>query len=489
MRDSLLVLNFNDLYASALAMRLRNERFDCRILPGDTPVEQVMAEGALGLVLAGDTQGEMPAALDGRLLSCGVPVLAMGDTALALVSLLGGQLGEKEHVGEVETLAFADSVITGEVHDTDRYMSVLRPMLLHEDLVPLAHAEHRVVGFMHRQLPIYGFSFQIEPNDPDGTALLIRFAQDICGCTPWLTENAFISSVKGEVARIVGDQGRAICAMTGGLDSGVAALLAHRVLGDRLQCIFIDSGLLREREAEEFLHYYQQGQNMNILRVNAQDRFEAALHGLTDPAEKSAAIGAVYQQVLDETAAGLPFDAVVRGISANDVLRTGDNYITPGIRTDKPVIAPLKELFKEEIRHIGEALGMPPEIHQAQPFPGTGLALRIMGEVTRPRLALLRKADAIFREEIRQAGLHKKLWKYFVVLYHMNFETDNGSLAIALRAVTISNVAGVVKALPARLPYDLQDRCAARVMQAFPEVVRIVNDITPGKSYSEIEWR
>ncbi|NLD34753.1 MAG: hypothetical protein GX653_07580 [Clostridiales bacterium] len=487
MQDMLLVLNFDSRYASALAMKLRAERIDCRILPGDTPVETVMAQGAMGLVLAGGVSGELPAALDGRLLSGGIPVLGMGDAALAQVQLLGGSLEEAQPVREVATVTFLPSPVTEGLGESERYLNTLRPMLLSEDMQPLAQAEGAVIGFAHGQLPLYGFAFQIEANDPDGMNILLHFAQEVCGCTAWLTDNAFISAARSEIARVVGD-GKALCVLTGGLDSGVSALLAHRALGDRLHGLFIDTGLLRENEKDDFLFYYRDTLGIDIHVAEAQERFCQALEGMTDPQEKTEAITRLYRQVAEEAAADIPHDMVILGTSANDVLRTGDTCVVSPISTQKPVIEPLRELFKEEIRRIGEALGMPPDIYQAQPFPGTGLALRVVGEATRRRLAILRKADAIFREEVRQAGLNKKLWKYFVVLHHHQVSKGEGELALALRAVTISKVSGEVRAMPARLPYDLLEHYTARVLQAFPEVRRVVNDITPGSSYSEIEW-
>lgn len=487
MRDMLLVLNFDSRYASALAIKLRAERIDCRVLPGDTPVETVMAQGAMGLVLAGGMSGELPVQLDGRLLSGGIPVLGMGDAALAQMQLLGGSLEEAQLVREVATVSFLPSPVTEGLGESERFLSVLRPMRLSEEMQPLAQTEDAVIGFAHGQLPIYGFSFQIEANDPDGMNILLRFAQEVCGCTAWLTDNAFISTARGEIAGAAGD-GQALAVLTGGLDSGVSALLAHRALGGRVHGLFIDTGLLRENEKDDFLYYYRDTLGIDMHLVEAQERFYQALEGIIEPQQKTEAILRTYRQVVEEAAAEIPHDMIILGTSANDVLHTGDTHIVPFLRTDKPVIEPLRELFKEEIRRIGEALGMPPDIYQAQPFPGTGLALRVVGETTRRRLAILRKADAIFREEVRQAGLHRKLWKYFAVLYHHRFEKGEGELAVALRAVTISKVAGEVRAMPARLPYDLLEHYAARVLQAFPEVRRVVNDITPGSSYSEIEW-
>ncbi len=487
MDNRLLILNFDNDYASALAIKLRAERIDCSILPGNTGMEELMSQRPLGLVLAGGITGEPPRDMNGRIASAGVPILAMGDAALGLAQLLHARLGEKDPLHAVEKVVLLPSALSDEQAQSDRYLHTVRPLDLPDELAPLALLEgDEVIGFMHRTLPIFGLSFQVEQNDPDGLGLLMRFAQDVCGCSPWFTDSAFISRAKEEVTAL-GSGARAVSAMTGGLDSGVAAVIAHQVMGDRLQGIFIDTGLLREREAEDFLYYYQDTLGMNIHRVNAQDRFIQALAGVAEAEEKTRIIHQLYQQVLEETAAQLPHDAVIGCATAHESLEAARSH-TPAIRADKPILNPLRELFKEEIRHIGETLGMPQEIYQGQPFPGTGLGLRILGEVTRQRLAILRKADAIFREEVKEAGMHKKLWKYFCVLYPMD-EQPKRDLAVAIRAVTTSLSGGTVRTQPARLPYDLQERTAARILQAFPEVKRVVNDITPGKSYSEAEWR
>ncbi|MHC1786024.1 MAG: hypothetical protein AB9880_03025 [Christensenellales bacterium] len=488
MQDHLLVLNFDSRAASAVAMRLRLERIDCRIVPADTSLETILAEAPRGLVLAGDTAGEAPLLAEGRLLAAGLPMLALGDASLALCGLLHGGLGEPQPLQAVESVSFLPSPVTEGLAQSERFLTVMRPMLLSEELKPLATAMGQTIGFMHTALPLYGLSFQMEQNDPDGMGILMRFAQQVCGCTPWLTESAFISAAREQIEQTV-PEGQAICVLTGGLDSAVAALIASKALGSRLDCLFIDTGLLRENEADDFIYYYTQTQRLNIRRVDAQDRFHMALEGLTRAGDKADAIARVYQQVVNEATAEHSFTALIRGTSANDVLRTGDDYVTPGIQTDRPLIEPLRELFKEEIRNVGEALGLPQDIYQAQPFPGTGLALRVLGEATRSRLAILRKADAIFQDEIRQAGLGRRLWKYFAVLFPLSEGEEGPALAVVLRAVTMGTVSGQVRALPARLPHDLQERCAMRVLQAFPEIIKVVNDITPGGSYSQIERR
>ncbi len=484
MRDMLLVLDFSRQYAAAAAIKLRGERIFCRILPGDTDLETVITLEPMGLVLAGGVEGEPPAEFDGRLLRAGIPVLALGDAAVSAAMLLSGETGEALGLHSVQTTRFMASPVTGGLTESERMLETVRPLTLPRDLLPLAVAEETTIGFMHATLPIFGFEFQIEANDPDGTGILLHFAREVCGCTPWWSENAFISAAKSEISEAAGE-GNAVCVMTGGLDSGVTAMLAQQAVGERLRCIFVDNGLLREDEADAFMRHYRDKLSLSIVRVNARDQFLKALKGKTKAADKRRAVSETMQRVLDQTASTLSFDAVIRARSYRGPL-SGD-VTAPCIHTDKPVVEPLRELFRDEIRNVGVTLGMPPEVTSAQPFPATGLALRIVGEVTESRLSVLRGADAAFRDEISQAGLSKRLWKYFAFLYHIPYENEGHPVAVGLRALGAASAAGTNRTIPSRLPYDLLERYVERVRRAYPEVRKIFYDVTPGESLSEDE--
>ena len=488
MRDMIAVMNFDERYASAIAIKLRAEKIYCRIVAGDTPAEEVFALNPLGIVLAGAVSGDIPALLDGNLLRGGMPILALGDAAAAVCELLAGSAQEPVVVQDVETVRLLPSRITEGISQSERMLCVVRPLTLSDDMDVLAQYNETVIGFMHRTLPIFGFQFQIESNDMDGIGILTQFATTVCGCFPWWNEGAFISAAKSEIAEAVGE-GTAICAMTGGLDSGVSAVLAHRAIGDRLHCLFVDSGLLRQGEADRFMEYYSATLGLRITRINAVERFATALAGLSDTDDKRVAISMTMQAVLDEASAGMDYNVIIRGTSANDILRRQDTVASPSLLQGKRMVQPLRELFKEEIRHVGEALGMLPEVYSAQPFPGSGLALRIIGEATPERLAMLREADAILREEIRQAGLHKRLWKYFAFMYHFPQDNDPEAVVIGLRAVSASSASGGMRALPARLPYDLLERCVERIMTGCPYVFKVFQDITPGSILSDLDWQ
>lgn len=484
MQDKLLILNFDNACASTLAKKLRAERIDCHILPGDTPYVELMAHQMLGLVLAGGVSGEVPSGLDDRLLSSGVPILCMGDTALAIAQLLGSELSAKQQLREVVTVTFSPSPLTNDLTQSERYINTLRDIELGENLSGIAAARDQVIGFAHGQLPIYGFSFQLESNDPDGVSILLHFAQDVCNCAEGYSEGDFINAKRAEIEEVI-QEGQALCVINGSLESGVMAMLAHRALGERLHCLVIDTCFMRENELEDLLYYYRETMGMDIRVIDAKDRFCEALTGIKDQQEKYEVISDIYALILKETSREIAHDAIIQPTSASDLLLKSDCFPMPQLESDKPVLAPLRELFKEEIRNIGESLNMPPDMYLAQPFPGTGLALRVMGEVTRQKLAILRKADAIFREEIKKSSLLKRLWKYFVTLRPLSAGAGEEKLTITLRAVTLMTSAGEVRVTPARLPYDLLDQYTARTLQALPEVAQIVNDITPGSSKLE----
>ncbi len=484
MEDLVLVLDFNKQYAAAAAIKLRGEKIYCRIIPGETDLEAVMAQEPMGLILAGGIEGKLLTEFDGRLLRAGIPVLALGDAAASVAKLLSGKAEEALALHSVHKVRFMPSPLTSELAESDRQLRVIRPLTLSKDLLPLAEAGEDAIGFMHATLPIFGLEFQIEPNDPDGTGILLHFAQEVCGCSPWWSDNAFISFAKGEIAEAAGD-GIVACVMDGGLKSGVAAMLAHQAVGDRLRCVFVDHGLLREGEADGFMRQYRDILNLSVIGVSARDRFLEALAGKTSVEDKRRAIQDTMQAVLAETLSGIDPQVLVRSGNFEELYIGRDEY--HALPASKPVIEPLRELFRDEIRTVGEALGLPAEIYSAQPFPSTGLALRIVGEVTAPRLHILRGADALFENEIRQAGLSKRLWKFFVYLYPIPYETSDAAVAMGLRALGAAGPAATDRAIPSRLPYDLLEQYVSRVREAFPEVKKVFYDITPGEGLATDE--
>ncbi|MBR5111733.1 MAG: hypothetical protein IK099_16250 [Clostridia bacterium] len=483
MRDMVLVLNYDDSASRAVTRKLRSERVFCKIVPGNTTLEEIQAQEPLGLLLAGGVAGVTPAGLDGRIPSSGIPMLALGDAAASLLECLGGEVGEPVLQGAVMELKYQESPLLREVENGERLLQCVREMRLPPQVRPLCHAQETVVGFAHESLPLYAMQFQVEQNDPESSAILRNFAFNICGCAAWWDEDAFVSRAVEEIRRLVKD-GRAVCTMTGGLDSGVSAMLAHKALGNRLKCIFVDTGLLREREAQDFLAYYRDEAGMDITCVSAEERFLDALRGVTDPEEKRTAINGLIRRILQETEAGLGgFNALIRGTSCNDVM-FGNRPAAPAAGADVPLIEPVRDLFKEEIRSVADFLGIPQDIIARQPFPASGLALRIIGEVTQERLRILREADAIFRSELARSGAAKRLWQFFAVLLPLpGNEKEN---VLCLRAVYTSERS---QTYAARLPYDVMENVAELIRRDLPNVSRVVYDLTSSENFSSIEWQ
>ena len=482
MSDMVLILNYDDISSRAVARALRAEHICCKIVPPGITRQEVAAREPRGLILAGGVSGGLPAGMDAGLASGDWPVLAMGDAAAMLCRALGGDALETAICGSIGTVSFFRCPLTEGLDDCERLLHNVRRLRLPDFARPLAESQGETVGFLHGSLPIYGIQFTLEQNDTDGMQLLLGFALQVCGCTRWWGCEAFVAQAVEEIGRAVGD-GRALCAMTGGLNSGVCAMLAHRALGERLQCVFIDTGLMRENEASRFLGFYRDQAGLPIVHVQAQERFLEALGGVAEPEEKRRIIGELLRRVLEETAAQLGgFSAVVRSVICTEVMQGAPR---PAVLADLPSLEPLGELFKEEVRRVGEYLGLPAEIIARPSFPGSGLALRILGEVTPARLQTLRAAEQIFQHELAETGQEKRLWQYFAVLGAM--QGSDTHVMIALRAVQSSDAAQ--QAYAARLPYDLLERVAAQILRERPEVKRVVYDLSPATRTDKAEWQ
>ncbi len=490
MRDMVLILSFDGANGRSVARKLRAERVYCKIVPADIAPEEVKNQEPLGMILAGSSQGGL--SLPGfhqELLDMGLPVLAMGDAAAAVCGLLGGQAADTFLEQNAAPVTYqAGLPLFEEVTEGERMMTFVRPLSLEEGLTPAAFTGDAVIGFVHTEKRLYGLQFQVEQNDPDGIMILANFAMKVCGCTPWWDSAAFIQRAVDEIRRVVGE-GTALCAISGGVDSGVCAMLGHKAIGMRLKCIFVDTGLLRKGEGDFVMSYYRDALGLNIVRVDAADRFLRELSGIVDPERKSQTVMRLLQEILNAEVSKTPdVNVLLEGTNYSDysVSPTVETPISVSMRSRKAILVePVRELFKDEIRRVGEEMGMPPELTTRQPFPGAGLALRILGDVTSQRLQVLREADAIFLEEVAQSGQGKRLWQYFAVLSDMALAGLNG-MAISLRAVHASESS---TAMAARLPSDLLERVSGRILKALPQVVRVVYDLTPSRNFAGIEWQ
>jgi len=331
--------------------------------------------------------------------------------------------------------------------------------------------------------PVFGLNLQVDRNDLSGAQLLINFCKNICGCTLWWSNQAFVERAKDEIARAA-QGGDALCAISGGVDSGVCAVLGHMALGHRLHCIFVDTGLLREGERDRVLAFYRDQMGLNVRLIDASAQFQNALDGIFLPHEKEEAIFRLLRNILNEEAAKLPdIRLLIQGANFTDERQSCDFPL------EKPhaqvmLVEPVRELFKDEIRRVGEELGMPPAMTQRQPFPGSGLGGRIMAEITPERLRILRRADAIFRAEIEESGQNKRLWQYFAALALGPYPGDG--YVITLRAMQAVDGA---PSMPARLPSDLLERVSKFIRSELPEVERVLYDLTPSRNYAQADWK
>jgi GMP synthase (glutamine-hydrolysing) len=512
--DEVVVLDYGGQYSQLIARRVRECGVFSELLPHHVGAEEVARRRPKGLILSGgpaSVYADGAPRLDPELLELGIPVLGIC-YGMQLVALsLGGSV-EGAEVGE-----FGRSKLT--VREPGRLLAGLPPeqscWMSHRDTVfeappgftPLASSTASpVAAFESPERAVYGIQFHPEVvHTPFGQDILKRFLGDVCGCD--MTWSA-ASIVEEQIARIraqVGD-GKVICGLSGGVDSSVAALLVHRAVGDQLTCVFVDHGLMRKNEGEQVISAFRDRFGIPLVAVDAEERFLGKLRGVTDPEAKRKAIGAEFIRVFEEEAARLARGGtgaryLVQGTLYSDVIESGGGTGAATIKSHHNVgglpddlefelVEPLRALFKDEVRAVGAELGMPERLVWRQPFPGPGLAIRIVGgEASKERLDLLRDADYILQDEIRNAGLYRELWQSFCVLPDIRTvgvqgdERTYGNV-IVIRAVTSDDA---MTADWARLPYDLLEQIASRMINELREVNRVVLDIT-SKPPGTIEW-
>ena len=508
--ETVVVIDYGSQYSMLIARRIREANVYSELVPWHAGPEALAHLRVKGFVLSGGPASVYaPGApsLPSYVLASGLPVLGICYGMQLLTHALGGRVApssSREYGHAVITVSDPSNPLL------DGLPASLPVWMSHGDRIvdlppgfhSIAHSENSPVAAMANETGYLGLQFHPEVvHTPEGDQLLLNFLTNIAGCAGDWTPASFVEESIATIADQVGT-GRVICALSGGVDSAVAATLVHRAVGDQLTCIFVDNGLLRAEEAERVVSTFREHMAINLIHLEAQERFISELGGITDPERKRRQIGETFIHVFEEEAARLgEVDFIVQGTTYPDVIESAStgsaaakiktHHNVGGLPPDMrlSLVEPLRNLFKDEVRRAGKELGLVDEIVYRQPFPGPGLAIRVIGEVTTAKLDILRRCDWIVMDEVKRAAVYYDLWQAFAVLTDTRTVGVQGDhrtygYCVALRCVTAEDA---MTADWARLPYDLLARISSRIVNEVPEVNRVVYDIT-SKPPGTIEW-
>lgn len=507
--ELILILDFGGQYNQLIARRVRECNVYSEVVPYNISIEEIQAKNPKGIIFTGGPASvyeKVAPKCSEEIFKMGIPILGICYGMQLMTNLLSGKVkrAEKREYGVVDVCLDNSSLIFKNFENRNQFL------MSHTDFVEKLPEGFKNIGHTNNcpnaaienvNKKLYGIQFHPEVNHSvNGTIVIKNFLYNVCGCQGKWTMSSFVEDSIKTIREKVGEQ-KVLCALSGGVDSSVAAVLLNKAIGKNLTCIFVDHGFLRKNEPEEVEQVFKKQFDIHLIKIEAKERFLNKLSGITDPEQKRKIIGEEFIRVFEEEAKKLgKIDFLVQGTIYPDVIESGvgkssvikSHHNVGGLPNHiefKEIIEPLRNLFKDEVRQTGLALGMPEKMVFRQPFPGPGLAIRIIGDITEEKLEILKEADSIFREEIQKSGLHKKVNQYFAVLTNLKSVGVMGDertyeYILALRAIeTTDFMTGVWS----KIPYEILEKVSSRIINEVDHVNRIVYDIT-SKPPATIEW-